>query len=298
MSARRRRRPIVIRLLVAYFESGTPNYAAGLAFNAFLTMFPIVLGLLSIVGFVIHDQAVFREVERVVIEAFPHDAQNAVSGTLRDASRHAGTIGLISVAGLLYSGTALFASLEFALNQIYDIPGRNPIVQRITGLRLIGIFAVGIVLAVALNVAIGLVNGELLNAAAYLNVIAGWFVITCLLFWIYWSVPNRQLGAREVLPGAIAAGALIELLTLAFPFLFQLIHRASAYTQGFTLVLALSTWLYFMSQLLLMGALFNRIILEERGESVGGVPVAEEPAPIAFGKDPEAAHVKVPKVGR
>lgn len=297
MSAPRQRRPIVIRLLIAYFESGTPNYAAGLAFNALLTMFPIVLGLFSIVGFVIHDQAVYHQVEQAVIEAFPQDARRTVSSTLQEASRHAGTIGLISVLGLLYSGTALFASLEFALNQIYEIPGRNPIVQRIIGLRLIAIFAVAMVLAVALNVAIGLLNGELLNAAAYLNVAAGWLVITYLLFWIYRSVPNRRLGAREVLPGAIAAGALIELLTLSFPLLFKLTQRASAYTQGFTLVLTLTTWLYFMSQLLLMGALFNRLVSEERGESAGGVPVAEEPPPIPLDQDPQAAHVKVPKIG-
>ncbi len=292
------RRPLLVRLLIAYFESGTPNYAAGLAFNAFLTMFPIVLGLLSIVGFVIHDEKVFREIEHVLVEAIPYDAQQTVSRTLQDASRHAGTIGLISVLGLLYSGTALFASLEFALDQIYTVPGRNPIVQRIAGLRLIAIFAVAVVLAVALNVAIGLINGQLLNATAYLNVVAGWLVITYLLFWIYRSVPNLHLSAREVLPGAIGAGALIELLTLAFPLLFSLTHRASAYTQGFTLVLALATWLYLLSQLLLMGALFNRLASEEKGGSLDGVPVAQEAASLSLGQDPEAAHVKVPDVGR
>ncbi len=297
MSAGRSQRPILVRLLMAYFESGTPNYAAGLAFNAFLTVFPIVLGLFSILGFVIHDKDVYREVEHVVVEAFPYDAQTTVSNTLGEASKHAGTIGLISVLGLVYSGTALFASLEFALDQIYKVPGRHPIVQRIIGLRLIVVFAIAIVLAVALNVAIGLINGQLLNAAAYLNVVAGWLVITYLLFWIYGSVPNVRLAARDVLPGAIGAGALIELLTLAFPLLFRLTHRASAYTQGFTLVLALATWLYLMSQLLLMGALLNRLSSEERDGLPGGVPVAEEPAPAALGQDPEAAHVKVPEVG-
>lgn len=289
------RRPILVRLLVGYFEGGTPNYAAGLAFNAFLTMFPIVLGLFAILGLVLHDRSTFREVEHVVVQAFPVETRGAVLGTLQDARTHAGTLGLISVAGLLWSGTALFASLEFALNQIYRVGGRNPIRQRLAGLRLIVVFAIAIVLAVALNAAIGFLNGQLLNAAAYLNVVAGWLIITYLLFWIYRYVPNRPMASREVLPGAVAAGGLIELSSLGFPLLYELTHRAGAYARSFALLVVLATWLYLMSQLLLMGALFNRLIAE--GASSGGVPPLEETAPIATLEDAEAAGVQVGKAG-
>ena len=295
MSSPARPRPILVRLVIAYFESSTPNYAAGLAFNAFLTMFPIVLGLFAIVGFVVHGA------EQVVVQVFPGpEAQGTVRQVLQDATRNAGTIGAISLVGLLWAGTGLFASLEFALNQISRVGGRNLIRQRLTGLRLIAVFVVAIVLAVGLNAAIGLVDGQLLNAAAYLNVVAGWLVITYLLFWIYRYVPNRRMGTREVLPGALAAGALIELLTLAFPLLYALTHRASAYTRGFALLLALATWLYLMSQLLLMGALFNRLLAERR--SARGVPdLQQAPAAVRVdgrGEDRQAPGVEVPEARR
>jgi membrane protein len=290
-----RRPPILVRLLFAYFESSTSNYAAGLAFNAFLTMFPIVLGLFALLGAVIHDPAVFREVERAVIQAFPADTQPSLRQALQEARHNAGTIGVISIVGLLYSGTGLFASLEFALDQIYGVRGRNPIAQRIRGVGLILVFAVAIVLAAVLNAAIGFLDGQLLNSAAYLNVVAGWLVITYLMFWIYRYVPNRAMTTREVLPGAVAAGALIELLSLAFPLINSLTHQASAYTKTFTLLLALATWLYLMCQLILMGALFNRLIAEER--STPSVPGPQEVAPATAEEHAEAPGVEAREVG-
>lgn len=290
------RRRLPVRLVLAYFDSGTPNYAAGLAFNAFLAMFPIVLGLFSILGFVLHDATVYRSVEAVVVQAFPADAQRPIRQVLRDAQNNAGTIAAVSVVGLLYSGTTLFASLEFALNQIYGVRGRHPIRQRIIGLQLIAVFGVAIVFAVALNAAVAFIDGQLLNAAAYLNVVAGWLVITYLLFWIYRYVPNVRLSAREVTAGAAAAGLLIELLTLAFPFLFDLTHRASPYTRTFTLLLVLMTWVYLMGQLVLMGALLNRMLRDER-RSAPAVPRLEDATPVAVAEDREPAGIEVGEAG-
>jgi len=40
---------------MAYGQSQGGNYAASLSFNAFLAMFPLILGMLAIVGFVVND---------------------------------------------------------------------------------------------------------------------------------------------------------------------------------------------------------------------------------------------------
>lgn len=296
MSAAAARRPLAIRLLVAYFESSTPNYAAGLAFNALLTMFPIVLGLFALLGLVVHDPAVYREVVRSVLQVFPADAQPSLRQVLEEARRNAGTFGVLSLLGLLWAGTGLFGSLEFALDQVYRVAGRNPVRQRLIGLQLILVFVVAIVLDAALNAGIGFIDGQLLNAATYLNVVAGWLVVTYLLFWVYRYVPHRRMTTREVLPGAFAAGALVELLSLAFPLLYGLTHQASAYTKTFALLLALATWLYLMSQLLLMGAVLNRLIADER--SGPAVPRGQQPPAVTLEKDAEAARIEVQEARR
>ena len=278
MSSRlgRWRRSLLGRLLWSYFESQTPNYAAGLAFNAFLTMFPIILGMVAILGVFLRDTDFYRQVLSVLVGIFPVDARGSteIEVTLRGASRHAGTLALVSLVALLWSGTGLFASLEFALNHIYGVAGRSVLKQRLSGLRLIAVFAVAVVAAVALNSVIGLVD----PGVAPLNVVAGWLVCAYLLGWIYRYVPNLRLTLREVMPGALLAGGLIELLTLAFPLLYQATHRATVYTKGFAIFFLLATWLYLLCQLLLMGAVFNRLLRPVTPISAGDVPALQERA--------------------
>jgi membrane protein len=279
----RARRSLVGRLLVAYFESETPNYAAGLAFNALLTMFPIMLGIFAVFGLFLSSTDFYRDTEKVLIGVFPLDNTRSIENALNTASRHAGTIGLVSLLALLWSGTGLFGSLEFALNRVYRVRGRNPFWQRVIGLRLILVFVTAVVLTVSVN---SLLGG--LGLGAILNILAGWVLIASMLAWIYRYVPNLRLTLREVLPGALAAGALIELVTLVFPVAFSVTHQASIYTRSFLLFFALATWLYVMSQLLLMGAVLNRLL---RPLGSIAVPAAEHPAAVAVNQDPERARV-------
>ena len=57
------------RLGKAYGQSKASNYAAGLAFNSFTSMFPLMLGILSIVGLVLGGQHQ-HEVEGVLVGAY------------------------------------------------------------------------------------------------------------------------------------------------------------------------------------------------------------------------------------
>ena len=71
----RLKRTLPVRLAVAYGSSQAASYASVVAFNAFMTMFPLILGLLSILGFVVRDQAVDARVETAIVGFFPttHD---------------------------------------------------------------------------------------------------------------------------------------------------------------------------------------------------------------------------------
>jgi len=185
----------------------------------------------------------------------------------------AGELGLVSLLALVWSGTGLFGSLEFAINRVYGFRGRNPLVQRLVGLRLIGVFALAILIAVALNVAISFVDLPFFSISAYLAALAGWLVIVIMLLAIYRLAPARVLPLGELLPGALVAGALVELATLAFPLINVATHRYSTYAKGFAFVFLLTTWLYLRSSLILLGAVMNRLLAGRE------VPVPED-APV------------------
>ncbi|MBO0681770.1 MAG: YihY/virulence factor BrkB family protein [Candidatus Dormibacteraeota bacterium] len=245
------------RLVKAYGQSHAGNYAAGLAFNGFMTMFPLILGLLSIVGIVIHDQAMEARMEHLVIGVFPPDAHQQVAGVLRGVKQHVGLLGLISLAGLIWGGTSFFAAVEFALTQIFGTRQRGMLRQRAMGAVMMLVLLAALLLTAGANVLVG--SGLPFGKVG--GFVAGAAVLIVLLAVVYRHVPNRSFRTSQVWPGAVIAGVLIEAVSLMFPIYARISHGFNTYGQQFALFFLLATWLYLLSQLLLFGAVFNRIRL-------------------------------------
>ena len=94
-----------------------------------------------------------------------------------------------------------------------------------------------------------------------LSFVIGAVVMVMLLVLLYRFVPNRTFSMRDVLPGALLAGVLIEALSLGFPLYARFAGSFNTYGAQFGLFFVLATWLYLLSQLLLLGAVYNRFRL-------------------------------------
>ncbi len=246
------------KTIKAYGASKAGNFGAGLAFNAFLTMLPLVLGILSIIGLVIHDPGTQEKVQSALVGVFPADAHAELLKALDGVKQHAGLLGIVSVIGLIWSGTGLFASMEFALTQIFGTTQRDMLRQRLMGLAMMVVFLTACVVTIAANNAAGFLPFMPVN-----GLVIGVIAMVVLLMTIYRFVPNRTFGLRDLWPGAVLAGILLEVLTLVFPIYSKVAHGFNSYGQEFALFFLLATWLYFFSQILLLGAVFNRMRLGE-----------------------------------
>jgi membrane protein len=107
------------RFGAAYGESQAGNYGAALAFSVFLAMFPLILGILAILGLVVHDPTMLAKVQRLIVDVFPGDAHPQLLKALEGTKQSAGVMGVISIAGLIWTGTGLFAAMEFALTEVF-----------------------------------------------------------------------------------------------------------------------------------------------------------------------------------
>jgi membrane protein len=260
----RLKRSYPVRLATAYGDCEAGNYASGLAFTTFMSMFPLILGLLAILGLVIPDAHAQQRFESAVFGIFPGDARPALKTTLTGVREHAGLLGLIGIAGLMWSGSSLFTSMEWVLGRIFGAHQRDFVRQHLMALMMTIVFVVAIVASVAVNTVIGLAGG-----LSYAAPLAGAMVWSGLLVLIYRSVPNRTLRLRNLWPGAVLAGLLMECLTLLWPLYAKLSHGFSAYGSTFALFFLLATWLYLLSQLILLGAVVNRMRTPE--SEVGGL---------------------------
>ncbi len=96
-----------VQVLMAYGASQGGNYAASLSYNAFLAMFPLILGILSIIGLAVKDPGVQKTLYTGIVSVFPSDAHAQILQTLEGVKHNAGILGILSILGLLWSGTSL-----------------------------------------------------------------------------------------------------------------------------------------------------------------------------------------------
>jgi len=245
-----------VRLVLIYRDTKAGDYAAGLAFHALVTMFPIFLGLLTLIGLVARSEDLDLRVQQAIVTNFPLGMQDEVRAALLSLQKSAGTYGLIAVAWLLWSGTGYFSHLEWAVNRIYISPNRSFLQQRIMGL--------GMICALSTSIAAGVVGAAILADVPHvsqLGFLVNWGILFFLLWSMYLVVPNRQVSLLESWPGALLASFLIQIVNFVFPVYLRLTHNFNAFGRGLLFFLVLVSWLYLVSQLLLVGAVLNRMQL-------------------------------------
>lgn len=249
------------RFITAYGESQAGNYAAALAFSAFLAMFPMILGALSIIGFAIRDPAAEARFQNLILQLFPGNAQPELQSAIHGVRQSAGWFGIVSLVGLVWSASGVFATMEFALNQIFGTRRRAMLRQKLMGFLMVLLLVLALGITVAANDAAGYLSPSLPYAWVLSSVI-GAVVMVVVLVLLYRFVPTRRFRLREVLPGALLAGLLIEALSLAFPLYARFAGGFNTYGAQFALFFLLATWLYLLSTLLLLGAVYNRFHLD------------------------------------
>jgi membrane protein len=262
--ADRARRSVPFRVITAYGESQASNYAAALAFAAFLSMFPMILGALSIIGYAIRDPATEARFQNLIIQLFPGNAQPELQSAIHGVRQSAGWLGLVSLIGIVWSAGGIYATMEFALTQIFGTKQRNLLRKKLMGFVMMILLVVALGITVAANAAAGYLSNYI-PYAWVLSFVIGAGVMVMLLVLLYRFVPNRTFSLHEVLPGALLAGVLIEGLALGFPLYARYASSFNTYGAQFGLFFVLATWLYLLSQLLLLGAVFNQLRLSQPG---------------------------------
>lgn len=245
------------RLAAAYGQSKAGNYAAGLAYNAFMTMFPLILGLLSIVWLLVHDPGTEQRLQDLIVGIFPSDAHAQLVEALKGVKRNSGLFGIVSIVGLIWGGTSFFTAMEFALTQIFGTRQRDALRQRVMGFLMMLLFLAALLITAGANAA----AATSIPGGQVAGFVLGALVLIALMTAIYRYVPNRSFRLAEIWPGAVLAGVLIEVFSLIFPIYARIAHGFNTYGQQFALFFLLATWLYFLSQLLLLGAVLNRMRL-------------------------------------
>lgn len=247
----RRHRTVGFPLAVLYkYIDDQGNYLAALiTYYGFLSLFPLLLILASVLGFALRGQPELQQrVLDSTLSQFPiiGDAIGNPEGL-----RGSGTALVVGGLVALYGALGVAQALQNATNVMWAVPRNrrpNPLKARLRSLALIGIGGIAVLATTALSAlgssasALGADFGRSVTLgapalAAVLNVAV--FVLT------FRISTARRLRLGELLPGAILAAAVWQLLQLFGTALVANVLRGAGSTYGvFALVLGLLAWIY------------------------------------------------------
>jgi YihY family inner membrane protein len=253
-----RRRPtaFIAAVLKKYTDDQGSELAGLIAFYGFVSLFPLLLVLVTVLGFVLQgDPAKQEEILNGALGKFP-----IVSDQLKLHSLSGSGIALaVGIVGALLAGLRITSVSQNAFNRMWGVPfkGRpNFLVSRLRGLRLLLVLGA---LSIGSTVAAGFVGTASHDA---LTVIAG--VVVSLLFNValflaaFNLLTAAELSWRDLLPGALAAAIGWQVLQGVGGFYVAHVLKKTSPLYGvFALVLGLLAWLYLGAQLTVFAAEAN-----------------------------------------
>ncbi|MHB1006728.1 MAG: YihY/virulence factor BrkB family protein [Chloroflexota bacterium] len=255
------------RLIRRYGEDRADLLVTVVAFNVLFSMFPIVLGVLAIVGLFIRRPGDQTMAQTIVLRVVPADSAAGLLQAIDGASQSAGLFGLLSLVGLFWAGSGLFDALEMALDRVYRVTPRSLVRQKLMGGGMMLLFAILVVAELAAATVLHLVDritqGLPLigpGAAPAVAVAGGAISLLAafaLCFAIYFVVPNLRLSASQVLPGTLFATFVLVLLAQVFPFYALYLGSLNPYGAIFGLFFLLMTWAFLVAEALVVGAELN-----------------------------------------
>jgi membrane protein len=253
------------------------SFAAGLSYYFVLSLFPALIAISAVVGFLpIPD--LFNQVLTLMARFVPADSMGVVRQIVHDViTPHRGALLSFGLLGTLWTASSGFSGMIEALNVAYNVPETRPY-WKTRGLAFVLTFVIGGLLLVALGMMlVGPRFGEWMAGVLHLNflwariwpvvrwAVSGSFIVVAVET-MYFMAPNVKQRFSHTLAGAVFAVVTWLLLSFTLGIYFQRFANFNKTYGALGGAIALMTWLYWSSFVILLGAEINSEVLQEAGD--------------------------------
>jgi membrane protein len=263
------------RVAAKFIADQAVDWAVQIAWYSLLSMFPILLTAAGVLGLVFSLLGIGGEdIRRNLAATIPAgDAQHQVVTAVEQFRHAGGVLAVVGFGGLLIGGSALFSKMDVAFAHVYGVRPRGILRQRLMSVGMILVFTA----LVGLDVGSALVLPVLKGLAGYIpltmtsgavglasQLFVGTVLLCAFFATTYFVVPNHMSKWREVIPGALVAAVLLELVTLVFPLYVSLNSSLQKYGQTFGLMFVLMTFFFFLGIVTMVGVEVNSVVHRDR----------------------------------
>jgi membrane protein len=248
-----RRHPVAglpLAVLYKYVDDSGGYLSALLTYYAFVSLFPLLLLLSTVMGFVLsgHPDLQHRVLASAVSQ-FP-----IVGKQIQDPKGIGGGPAglLVGIFVSIYGGLGVAQAAQYAMNTAWRVPRHqrpNPLFSRLRSLLLVATAGVAVLLTTVLSAIGGSHLNSTLGLLARIGLLAASVVLNAGIFLFAFQVSTpRALTLRQLAPGAIGAAVVWQLLqSFGVVYVRHVVKHASDTNAVFAVVLGLIAFLYLTS---------------------------------------------------
>lgn len=237
--------------------------AAGVAYYAIISIFPLLLGLIAVFGFFLPSLNLQDQLLKFVGNNIP-GATNILKDNIANVIKLRGVMSILSIVILFWGASALFSSISLAINRAWNvIRHRNFFIRKASELGMV--FGTGILFLLSLGASsfITIMHGVLNLPTTSLVVVyvgtklAAFLLIFLVFLLLYKFIPNTKTFWRGVWPGALLVAVLFELARTLFIFYLDNFANYQLIYGSITSIIVLLVWIYYSSLVMILGAEFT-----------------------------------------
>ncbi len=252
------------RVAVVAKEQELTFLAAAVAYYAFVSLIPAAVLALIVAATFGGEQ--FATVLLESTSQFLTESGQDVLTTALTASDGRGSATVLGLAFLLWGTLKVFRALDTAFGDVYGTEQQDTLLDQVID-SFVVVLGIGASMALMFALAGAFAAFNLGVVVEALGVLTLPILLTAAFLPIYYRFPDTSVTVREVLPGAVVAAVAWTAMQAGFQ-LYASVASTSAYgiVGG---VILLVTWLYLAGAVVILGAVINVVLAENREPGAG-----------------------------
>lgn len=247
-----------IAVLYKYLDDQGGYLAALITYYAFVSLLPLLLLTTTTLGVILVGHPELQhELLSSALRQFP-----VIGDQLQEPRALSGGTGavVVGIAGALYGGSGVGQAIQNAMDSVWSVPRHkrpDPIRSRLRSLLMLVVLGSAAIAATAIS-SIGHATDSFGIASKAGLVVLAVAINGAICMVLFKVTTARHLGWRQVLPGALAAAVIWQLLQwFGAGYVSHTVKTASATNSVFALVLGMLAFLFLVSVTLVLCAEVN-----------------------------------------
>ncbi|MDQ7799180.1 MAG: YihY/virulence factor BrkB family protein [Candidatus Edwardsbacteria bacterium] len=244
-------------------DHDTTQRAAGVAYYAILSTFPLLLGLIAVFGYFLPSLNLQEELLIFVGKNLP-GATDFLKQNIVSVVKLRGPVGVLSIVLLFWSASGMFGAIAQAINRAWDnrrgrrfYIGKAHEVGMALGTGILFLSSLGASTLIS-------ISGEIFDLPPTFIVLvevgsrlAAFLLLLAVFLLLYKFIPNVKTHWRYVWPGALLAAILFEIARTLFILYLEKYANYQLIYGSIASIIILLVWIYYSAFIMILGAEFT-----------------------------------------